>query len=380
MSHVYSWKSLRESYETKALEALIDVFEKCDACPSEEQLGETWSPFQSSISVFEIWESYHDYIQCRQMNVLLEKCGCPDIIWQKSGFRDELIKCAYQGVYVGKMTEIHHPNYFCMGIFFLEDKWQPVTQASRVRIVQLPIEVGLYICGVVNKYKMPNLMQGPYVWMGSVINFTRKDWKKVENLPLQQWMESSMKDYFDERVDFLKEADLSKKYTANVYTRNNYGGMALMNLYQDLCLQEHNQMEINYEKGQSILLFEKEKNESDEILDLFPPMRFCKAANDKSRRYLCSAEPNDRKGITLDHPFMIWLMKNAILMNKYYQRQFRQIIDCLRFKLARDTISEINAIRQHLISLPEHHGVDVYNFPQLSRDDFWYMEDDETSI
>lgn len=52
------------------------------------------------------------------MNVLLEKCGCPDIIWQKSGFRDELIKCAYQGVYVGKMTEIHHPNYFCMGIFF----------------------------------------------------------------------------------------------------------------------------------------------------------------------------------------------------------------------------------------------------------------------
>lgn len=92
----------------------------------------------------------------------------------------------------------------------MEDKWQPVTQASRVRIVQLPIEVGLYICGVVNKYKMPNLMQGPYVWMGSVINFTRKDWKKVENLPLQQWMESSMKDYFDERVDFLKEADLSK--------------------------------------------------------------------------------------------------------------------------------------------------------------------------
>ena len=380
MSHVYSWKSLRESYETKAVEALIDVFEKCDACPSEEQLGETWSPFQSSISVFEIWESYHDYIQCRQMNVLLEKCGCPDIIWQKSGFRDELIKCAYQGVYVGKMTEIHHPNYSCMGIFFLEDKWQPVTQASRVRIVQLPIEVGLYICGVVNKYKMPNLMQGPYVWMGSVINFTRKDWKKVENLPLQQWMESSMKDYFDERVDFLKEADLSKKYTANVYTRNNDGGMALMNLYQDLCLQEHNQMEINYEKGQSILLFEKEKNESDEILDLFPPMRFCKAANDKSRRYLCSAEPNDRKGITLDHPFMIWLMKNAILMNKYYQRQFRQIIDCLRFKLARDTISEINAIRQQLISLPEHHGVDVYNFPQLSRDDFWYMQDDERSI
>lgn len=109
-------------------------------------------------------------------------------------------------------------------------------------------------------------------------------------------------------------------------------------------------------------------------------MRFCKAANDKSRRFLCSAEPDYRKGITLDHPFMIWLMKNAILMNKYYQRQFRQIIDCLRYSMVTNIISEINAIRQQLISLPEHHGVDVYNFPQLSRDDFWYMEDDETSI
>lgn len=77
---------------------------------------------------------------------------------------------------------------------------------------------------------------------------------------------------------------------------------------------------------------------------------------------------------------MIWLVKNAFLLDKYYQRQFRQIIDSLRYSDARDIISGVNTIRQQLISLPEHHGVDVYNFPQLSRDDFWYMEDDETSI
>lgn len=109
-------------------------------------------------------------------------------------------------------------------------------------------------------------------------------------------------------------------------------------------------------------------------------MRFCKATNDRSRRYLCGAKLIYRKGLTLDHPFVIWLVKNAFSLNKYYQRQFIQIIDCLRFKLARDIICEINAICQQLISLPEQHGVDVYNFPQLSSDDFWYMEDDETSI
>lgn len=45
---------------------------------------------------------------------------------------------------------------------------------------------------------------------GICYKFYEKGLEKVENLPLQQWMESSMKDYFDERVDFLKEADLSK--------------------------------------------------------------------------------------------------------------------------------------------------------------------------
>ena len=140
-------------------------------------------------------------------------------------------------------------------------------------------------------------------------------------------------------------------------------------------------MKINYEKGQVISFFKKKKNEPDEIFELFPPMLFCKAASEKSRKYLCCVDPSWRKGITLDHPFVIWLMKNAILMNKYYQRQFKQIIDCLRYKSATVIIVEVNAIRQQLISLPEHHGVDVYNFPQLSRDDFWYMEDDsEISI
>lgn len=140
-------------------------------------------------------------------------------------------------------------------------------------------------------------------------------------------------------------------------------------------------MEIDYEKGQSISFLKKEVNELEEGVDLFPPMRFCKAANDKSRKYLCSENSYYRKGITIDHPFMIWLMKNAVLMNKYYQRQFRQIINCLRYSDATVIISEVNTIRQQLSNLKEHHGVDVDNFPQLSRDDFWYMEDEsETSI
>lgn len=380
ISYVYAWEEVKEKYGTKAIEPLAETFEKCDVCPkSEEQLGEVWNPFESSVSLFEIWRSYHNYTQRRRMKVLLEKCGCPDIVHQKSNSRDELIRCAYQGVSVGALTGMHPSNYSCMGIFFLENKWQPVTQASRAKVTQLPIEVGLYIWGVANKYKMLDLLEGQYVWSGFVANFTRKDWKTVENLPLQQWMENSMKDYFEERISSLKESTLSKSYRINIYLQY-YSDRVLVNLYQDMCLQEHNRMEIDFEKGQSILFYERDQEELEAVMDLFPPMRFCKAANDESRSYLCGAELDYRKGITLDHPFMIWLMKNAVLMNKYYQRQFRQIINCLRYSDATVIISEVNTIRQQLSNLKEHHGVDVDNFPQLSRDDFWYMEDESETF
>lgn len=76
----------------------------------------------------------------------------------------------------------------------------------------------------------------------------------------------------------------------------------------------------------------------------------------------------------MDHPFVTWLLENCFLLNQYYQRQFRQIVDCLCDDLAEDIILKCNQIRQQLMSLPEHHGVDVAGFPQLSLEDFWNGE------
>ena len=376
----YEWERLKEEYDEHSVEELVKAFENCDVCPkSEGTLGEVWSPFHESYSLFEAWKSYHDYTQERCMHVFLEECGIPDIICPEIGFPGEFIKCVYQGVYAGKINEYGMQAPY-MGIFFMENAWKPTTQASRITVTQLPIEVSLFIWSVVNKYNLSKLLRGQRAY-ASRVNFTKGDWKKIENTPLQQWTMENLKNYFEKRIDFLKKPSLENRYICHRYIdTDDNAELLLLNMYQDAYLQEHNLMEIDYEKGQAISFLEKEKNESDEILDLFPPMRFCKAMNDKSRRFLCSAEPDYRKGITLDHPFMIWIMKNAVLMNKYYQRQFKQIIDCLCCKMATVIIFEANAIHQQLISLPEHHGVDVYNFPQLSSDDFWYMEDDETSI
>ena len=46
---------------------------------------------------------------------------------------------------------------------------------------------------------------------------------------------------------------------------------------------------------------------------------------------------------------MIWLTQNGFRLNKHYQRQFAQIISCIRCDDAKDIISEINVIRQQMV-------------------------------
>ena len=144
----------------------------------------------------------------------------------------------------------------------------------------------------------------------------------------------------------------------------------LMAYFQDLY-----QMTVSYEEGQIIDFYEKKDNEMEDRYDLFPPMMFCKAVSERSRQYICSGGLWARRCITFDHPFVEWLLNNSVQLKRYFQRQFQQIVDCLCNKNADNIINQCNAIREQLISLPDHHGVDVRSIPPLSRDDFWWPEE-----
>lgn len=100
--------------------------------------------------------------------------------------------------------------------------------------------------GVVYKYKLEEfwyeIIRKEYAW-NPEMDFTRKDWRNIEKLPLCQWMEYSLKDYFEQRKRFLNKnilclIDIRKFNDINV---------GLFNLCQDAYLQEHKQMKINYE-------------------------------------------------------------------------------------------------------------------------------------
>ena len=368
----YLWNDLSRKYDINTINALKEAFEKCTVYPpSEKELGEVWKPFDAEIELLEIWESYHDYTQQRNLYVSLEKCGCRGNL----SFEDEQIKCAYQGVYTGELSGKYMIiDRIQWGIFFMENEWRPVIQASRSKVTWMPIEVCLYLYSLANKYEMTNLLDNLRGLNEFWNKYTQKDWKKVDNKQLIQWIDHNQKEYFDERIKFLEESVQSIRGNHGIYIdmRNE---LVLLNLYQNVYLNEHYHMKIDYENGEEIVFTENGEKYSDEALNLFPPLLFCKATNDISRKYLCSAYPYNRKGITLDHHFMVWLMKNAYLLDKYFPRQFEQIKNLLGRGYATDIICGVNEIRQQLISLPERHGIDVVGFPQLSREDFWFEEE-----
>lgn len=91
------WDYIKERYSAKDVEALVGALEKCDECPqSESQLGVAWEPFRKLEHLSLIWKRFYEYKQRRILNILLEGCGCPNIISLDIGDQEDLLRCAYQ--------------------------------------------------------------------------------------------------------------------------------------------------------------------------------------------------------------------------------------------------------------------------------------------
>ncbi len=367
-----AWELVEKKYG-EAATALEVEFGRYSACPREEQLGEVWSPFMWHMNLYELWVSYHEYQQAGSLRFPLEKCGCPSAYALGFGCLLEKLRCAYQGVTAGGMLDAYSHKYSRAGIFFLENEWRPETAVSRSDIKGVPLTVLVLIEGILSKYQMYdyNFMCSSYLYNGNSL----KEWRKMRISGLKQWMDLNLEKLFVERKQFLKESLLTINADGQYYYVYSDRNNTILNWYWDAYFQDYYHMTVNYEEGQSISFCEKTEAEKESVLDLFPPMLFCKAANDRSRQYICADFVPWRKGITIDHPFVKWLLENAVLLNQYYQRQFQQIIDCLCNRSREYILQECNNIRQQLMKLPEHHGVDVDGFPLLSKDDFWSMDE-----
>lgn len=189
-------------------------------------------------------------------------------------------------------------------------------------------------------------------------------------------MKKNLGNYFTEITNNLQKPLSIEKDGFTVFTNfYHFDDTAILFKYLAAYLQDNYHMTINYEEGQMISFFAKDGDKMEQDYDLFPPMMFCKAANDRSRQFLCCSEADFRRGITADHPFAAWLLNNAVPLNQYYPRQFQMIVECLCDGYEKKVIEKCNSIRRQLTALPGHHGVDVSAFPELSSRDFWSAEE-----
>ena len=256
---------------------------------------------------------------------------------------------------------------------------QPTVNLARTEIVGLPIQALVSICSIVSH---PTADCSSAFDPQFVSNcFILTEWRSFRASEAGQRILITQ----DARITQIRDAlqkpinTQEKQSEASVY---NLGGIlyyheqlfsAVKVLYHYITavFQDDYELTIDYENGQAIGFSEKQTRESS--YDLFPPMLFCKAANDPSRRYLCCGEAEYRRGITADHPFAAWLVRNAPRLNGFFERQFKQIVSDLCDESPYDIIADVNAFREQLTKLTDRHGIDPAAIPSLTKDDFYHI-------
>lgn len=373
------WEDLEREYGLDKVAALVAEFEKHSVCPKAEDVMKVWEPFSQYMSIHKAWISYHNSQQKKEITFSVAEFACPDIVRVCAGNPYGNNTYIYQGVTAGDLREDRIPLCENFAVFLVEDAWKPMVDVSRSRITDLPLYALLAVNGILCKHQiMDNIwlgMEPGEVYLEKWKNSSLEEWLEMKNSQLDEWMQKNLVDRFMEMKQRLQKdcRDLGGDgVPISIICSLDYG---VVDKYWMACFQDKYRMTISYEDGQVISFCDKEGQQMENAYALFPTMMFCMAASDESRQYVCSANVSWRRGITADHPFVIWLLQYATQLKQYYPRQFQQIVQCLCEDSAKGIIVKCSNIREQLLAFPERHGIDVSSFPILSMDDFWSAEE-----
>ncbi|MDE6518486.1 MAG: hypothetical protein K2L18_11690, partial [Acetatifactor sp.] len=314
------------------------------------------------MDIYAAWKAYHDYRQEKEFSFNIADCGCPSLDMGSGNAQNSDVTYAYQGVAADCQTESH--THFRQGagsrvIFFLERECKPVVEVSRSKIVGLPLKTIIAISGISRKNGILDNIGGIINDLNDWEYATLQEWRQAREPSLSQWMNRHLEKYFESvKQEYQEGWNRDNSHSLKSLFTYGYDANIVLDKYVTAFFQDNYYMTICYENRQIITFHERTVEEREDIYDLFPPLLFCKAASEQSRRFICHASSFARRGITSDHPFVKWLLENSIWLNQYFQRQFGQIIGCLCEDDAEDIIQECCAVREQLLSLTDRHGVD----------------------
>lgn len=371
------WDSFIIGHSRQEVKALKEALEKLPCAPaSEDELGEAWHPFAGyRMSPGAVWQMWVDSFQMNTMTISFRELNIPTAGTLTGGRRRSILVCSYRGVISGDILKYGYPmlgtGYTLL--LLLDDELRPTVKASRSEVSNMPMELIVAVRGILG------------VWIGNPQERFRVSdwstpplpaWRKLHGTKLEEWLLKNLRDYFKRIVEQFDQPVFAGDRGVFCIGGSWSETENVLQAFLIASLQDAKQMRVNYEKGQIITLADISPEEDASPYDLFPPMMFCSAATNASRRFLCSKDRGLRRCITADHPYAVWLLKNAAALNGYYKRQFHQIVGALLHSEAERIINMCNSIRDQLLSLPEHHGIDMAACPQLSKDDFWEPEEE----
>lgn len=363
------WNSFIMGHSQQEVNSLMAALEALPTPPeSEDELGEAWHLFEEEkISPKAVWQMWMDSLQQKLLKISFQELGIPSIDSLTGGRNRYGLTCSYRGVIAGDIDLMQGANDYTI-LLLLDNELRPTVKASRSVVSNMPVELIVAISGMIGAWssdyeKVLHLSD----WSIPLLS----DWRKLSNTKLKDWLWDNLQDYFK---------DIKEKFGTPMFAGDEKDirfrvswttTEEILRAFLIASLQESYQMKVNYEEGQVITFINKSSDEDDGLYDLFPPMMFCAAATDASRRFLCSESADLRRCINVDHPYTIWLLKSAAILNKYYNRQFKQIVDAFRNSDAKDVIDICNQIREQLLSFIDCHGIDMAPCPQLNEADFW---------
>lgn len=374
--YFWDWNNFVSGHSRQEVKALKAALEKRSSPPaSEGELGAAWKPFADErMSPGMVWQIWLDSFQMNTLTVSFHELGIPTVGTLTGGVNYTPLVCSYRGVIAGDLHTYAH-SIFETGhvlLLLLDNELRPTVKASRSEISDMPLELIVAIRGILGAWDAGLYRRFRiFGWKTPPL----PAWRKLHNTKLEDWLWKNLRSYFKQIVEQFGQPVFAEDKGVLCISGSWSETENVLQAFLMASLQDTRQMKVNYEEGQIVTFMDKPPEEDAKSYDLFPPMMFCIAATPASRRFLCSKDRDLRRCITADHPYTAWLLKNAVALNGYYSRQFQQIVRILLRGNLTDIINTCNGIREQLMSLPEHHGVDIAMCPQLSEADFWVPED-----
>ena len=303
------------------------------------------------------------------MDITFYRSDIPSIETLRAG--EQTVILCYHGIVSGFAYSNLRPLSRYQFLLALENQWQPFVDVGRSEILNLPLQIALYISAVCQYFrKYPDF----YFSRIRTFQWPLSEYREIRKKPLGVWIEAAFQksmNHFLNHMEYFQEV-VSSSY--RVVDEN------LLYLYFAACFQDDYRMSVDY-SGETprISITVKPEGKQENRYDLFPPLLFCQSANDASRRYLrayCTYDngaARDYAGvINASHPYMVWLLDNAGKLNAYFHRQFEQIVESLCFSSRNPDvlITAANNVRTQLLSFKERHGIDMGKCPELSEKDF----------